>query len=37
MGTVFDLSTYILSTTAFKLAKSDFAAKLDILTPAAFF
>ena len=29
-GTVFNLSISILSTSAFKLAKSDFAAKLDV-------
>ena len=32
---VFNLSTSILSTSAFKLAKSDFAANLDMSTPAA--
>ena len=36
-GTVFNLSISILSTSAFKLAKSDFAAKLDVSTPVAFF
>ena len=36
-GTVFNLSTSILSTSAFKLAKSDFAANLEVSTPVAFF
>ena len=36
-GTVFNLSISILSTSAFKLAKSDFAVKLDVSTPVAFF
>ena len=36
-GTVFNLSISILSTIDFKLAKSHFAAKLDVSTPVAFF
>ena len=36
-GTVFNLSTSILSTFPLKLAKSDFAANLDVSTPVAFF
>ena len=36
-GTVFHLSTSILSISAFKLAKSDFAANVDVSTPVAFF
>ena len=31
------MSTFILSTSAFRLAKSDFAAKLDVSIPIAFF
>ena len=34
-GTVFNLSTSILSISAFRLAKSDFDAKLDLSTPVA--
>ena len=33
---IFSLSIFILSTSAFKLGKSDFAAKLYVLTPVAF-
>ena len=36
-GTVFNLSASILSTSAFKPAKSDFDAKLDVSAPIAFF
>ena len=36
-GTVFSLSTFILSTSAFKLAKSDFDANLDVSAYVAFF
>ena len=36
-GTVFNLVTSILSTSAFKLAKSDFASNLDVITPVSFF
>ena len=36
-GTVFNLSTSILSILAFKLAKLDFAATLDVSTPVTFF
>ena len=36
-GTFFDLSTSILSISAFKLSKWDFAANLDVSTPVAFF
>ena len=32
-GTVFNLSTSILSTFVFKLSKSDFTANLDVSTP----
>ena len=35
--TVFNLSTSVLSTTAFNVTKSDFAAKLDVSTPVALF
>ena len=35
--TVFSLAISILSTSAFKLAKSDFAAKLDVSTFGVFF
>ena len=35
-GTVFSLSTSILSMSAFKLAKSDFAANLEVSITAAF-
>ena len=35
-GRVFNLSMSILSTSAFKLAKWDFAARLDVSTPVAF-
>ena len=34
-GTVFSLFASILCTSAFKLAKSDFNAKLDVSTPVA--
>ena len=34
-GTVFSLSMSILSTSAFKLSKSDFAAELDVSTSIA--
>ena len=37
VGTVFGLPTSILSTSAFNLAKSNFAAKLDVSTPVALF
>ena len=37
METVFNLSTSVLSTTALNVAKSDFAAKLDVSTPVALF
>ena len=37
VGTVFGLPTSILSTSTFKLAKSNFAAKLDVSTPVALF
>ena len=36
-GTVFNLVTSILSASAFKLAKSDFASNLDVITPVSFF
>ena len=36
IGTVFNLSTSTLSISAFTLAKSDFAARLDVSTPVAF-
>ena len=36
-GTVFSLSLSILPTSAFKLAKSNFAAKPDILKPFSVF
>ena len=36
-GTVFNLSTSILSTSAFRLGKSDLSAILDVSTPVAFF
>ena len=36
-GTVFNLSTSILFTSAFKLDKSDFAANLDVSIPIASF
>ena len=36
-GAVFNLLTSILSTSAFKRAKSDFDANLDVSTPVAFF
>ena len=35
-GTVFNLSTFILSISAFKLAELDFASNLDVSTPVAF-
>ena len=35
-GTAFNLSTSILSTSPFKLAKSDFSAKLEVSIPVAF-
>ena len=35
-GTVFNLSTSILSSSAFKLAKFDFSANLDVSIPVAF-
>ena len=34
-GTVFSLSTFIISTCAFKLAKSDITAKLNVSTPVS--
>ena len=34
-GTVFNFSTFNLSTSAFYLGKFNFAATLDVLTPAA--
>ena len=37
VGTIFYLSTSILLTLAYNPAKSDFVARLDVLTPAAFF
>ena len=38
MGTVFNLSTPVLSALAFRqLTKSDFVANLDVWTPAVFF
>ena len=36
-GTVFSLSISILSTSSLKLARSDFAAKLEVPTPAVSF
>ena len=36
-GTFLDFSTSILSISAFKLIKWDFAANLDVSTPVAFF
>ena len=36
-GTVTNFSISNLSTSAFKLTKSDFAANLDVLIPVAFF
>ena len=33
--TVFNLPTSILPNSAFKLAKSDFSAKFDVLSPAS--
>ena len=36
-GTAVSLSILILSTSAFKLAKSDFGAKQDVSTPVARF
>ena len=36
-GTVFSLSTSILSILAFRLAKSDFAANLEVSISVAFF
>ena len=36
-GTVFYLSTSILFISVFRLAKSDFAANLEVSTPGAFF
>ena len=36
-GTVFNFSTSILSISAFKIAKSNFAASLDVSTPVVFF
>ena len=35
-GTVFNLSTSILSISVFKPVKSDFAANLDVSTPVSF-
>ena len=37
IGTVFNLSTSISSTSAFRIAKSDFDANLEVSAPAAFF
>ena len=37
MGIVFDSPMSILSTSAFKLAKSDFAGNLEVISPVAFF
>ena len=36
-GTAFDFSTSILSIPAFRVAKSDFTANLDVSTPLACF
>ena len=36
-GTDFHLSIYILSTSAFRIGKSDFAANLDVSTAVAIF
>ena len=36
-GTVFNLSTYKLSTLAFKFAKFDFSANFEVSIPVAFF
>ena len=36
-GTVFNLSMSILSTSAFRLARSDFVANLDVSTPGGLF
>ena len=37
IGTVFNLFVSVESTSAFRLARPDFAANLDVSTPVAFF